>query len=198
MAGPSQVTVNISTTSQQNSKWSAPAIVPKITMNGNPFPTPSKGIPGLSSGWQLVVLDSFKDMTDPASIRVNEYFPLYPNDAGYWSQTYQYTYNAIGRYLLAAGDPETQLVFLASYGWDNNAPPTSFFLQQLLDIGGGPLAQKWTMHTNAGSEVGWISFPSAYVLLGGSSYGYGLGEEAYTFTGNDPVTAQVNVTLRNP
>lgn len=198
MAGPSEVTIDISTTSQQIPKWNAPANVPKITMNGNPFPTPSKGAPGLASGWQLVVLDSFRDMTDPASIRVNAYFPLYPNDSGYWAQTYQYTYNNIGRYLLAAGDPETQLVFLASYGWDNNAPPTSFFLQQLLDIGGGALAQKWTMHTNAGSEVGWVSFPSAYVLIGGSSYQYGLGEEVYSFKGNDPVTAQASVTLRNP
>jgi hypothetical protein len=198
MAGPSEVTLQVSTTSQQIAKWSAPATVPKITMNGNPFPTPSHGIPGLSSGWQLIVLDSTMDMTDPASVRVNQYFPLYANDAGYWSQTYQWTYNAIGRFLLAAGNPETQFVILASYGWDNNAPPVSFMLQQLLSIGAGPLAQKWTMNSDAGSEVGWVSFPCAYILVGGSAYEYGLGEEAYQANGNSPVTAQVSVTLHNP
>jgi hypothetical protein len=198
MAGPSEVTIEVSTTSQQIPKWNTPPTVPKITMNGNPFPTPSRGVPGLSSGWQLVVLDSFRDLTDPASIRVNSYFALLPNDSGYWSGTYQWTYNNIGRYLLAAGNPETQFVILASYGWDNNAPPTSFMLQQLLNIGAGPLAQKWSINSDAGSEAGWISFPSAYVLIGGSTYEYGLGEEAYQFAGNAPVTAQASVTLQNP
>ena len=197
MAGPSEVALDIVTTSQQIASWKTPATPPKITMNGNPFPAPSQGT-ATSSGFQLVVLDASKDMTDPASIRVNAYFPLYSDSSGYWSDTYAWTYNNLGRYLLAAGDPETQLVFLASYGWDNNAPPTSFMLQQLLDIGAGPLVQGWTLHTDAGSEAGWISFPCAYVLVGGSSYEYGLGHEAFTFAGNDPVTAQVSVTLGNP
>ncbi|HEX8647869.1 MAG TPA: hypothetical protein VF715_13290 [Thermoleophilaceae bacterium] len=197
MAGPSEVTFQVSTTSQQIPKFNTPPTVPKITMNGNPFPTPSRGIPTNSSGWQLIVLDSTSDLTNPANIRVNQYFPLFASDSGYWTQTYQWTYNSIGRFLLAAGNPETQFVILASYGWDNNAPPTSFMLQQLLNIGAGPLVQNWTMHSDAGSEVGWVSFPSAYVLIGGSSYQYGLGEEDFQFKGNSPVTAQASVTVHN-
>lgn len=198
MAGPSEVALEVVTTSEVMSSWKSPATPPKITMNGNPFPAPSSGGPGTSSGWQLVVIDSSMDMTDPASVRLNYYFSLYPDSSGLWYDTYTGTYNNLGRFLLAAGNPETQLVFLASYGWDQNAPPTAFMLQQLLNIGAGPLAQEWTLATDRGSEAGWISFPTSYILVGGSAFEYGLGYEAYEYPASGPATAQVSVTLSNP
>jgi hypothetical protein len=197
VAGPSQVAVDVVSTSQQMPSWKTAPTLPTITMNGNPFPKPSKPFQ-LSSGWQLVVLDSSMDMTDPASVRVNQYFALYSDSSNQWFDTYQYSYNNIGRYILAAGNPETQLIILASFGWDNNAPPTSFMMQQLLNLGAGPQLQKWTMNCDAGSEVGWITWPSAYVLVGGSAYEYGLGYESYDHQGTNPATAQVSATLSNP
>lgn len=199
MAGPSEVTVEIVTTSKVNPKWNTPAQVPKITLNGNPFPTPKNGVPGLTSGWQLVVIDSTKDMTDPASTLVNAYFVLTPDSAGYWNDTYGWTYDNMGRYILGAGDPDTQLVFLASYGWDQNAPPTAFFLQQMLGLGAGKGAQQWALYSDRGSEVGWVSFPTSYILIGGSAFEYGLGHEAFADPGNgQQATAQVTANISNP
>ena len=198
MAGPSEVAVEIVTTSQNMAKYnSQPAQPPKITLNGTPLTAP-KYPPGLASGWQLVVFDSSKDMTDPASIRYNAYIGLTPDASGYWSDTYSWAYDSIGRALLSAGDLESQRVFLASYGWDRNAPPTAFMLQQVLNMGGGAGIQNWETHVDRGSEVEWVSFPACYILIGGSSYSYGEGHEVYDYPGSSPVTATLQVTLGNP
>ncbi|MDQ3936008.1 MAG: hypothetical protein M3340_15410 [Actinomycetota bacterium] len=198
MAGPPEVALEIVTTSQVSPTYKTPPTLPKITMNGNPFPTPGWTPSSLFSGWQLVVLDSSMDMTDPASIRVNNYIPLTPDQSGYWSDTYGWVYDGIGRALLSAGDLESQRVFLASYGWDMNAPPTAFMLQQLLDMGGGKGAQYWETHVDRGSENQWCSNPGCYILVGGSSYSYGEGHEVYDYPGTSPVTATLQVTLGNP
>jgi hypothetical protein len=197
MAGPSQVALSVTATSQVSNSSKDPATPPQITMNGNPFPAP-KNPPGTASGWQLVVINSSLDMTDPASIIFNNYLGLYPDSSGYWYDTYSWTYDAVGRFLLASGSPDDQLVFLANYGWDQNAPPTSFALDLMMRIGAGPELQKWALTTDRGSEAGWTSFPTAYVLVGGSSYQYGLGHEDYGFNGTSTATAQVSVTLGNP
>ena len=197
MAGPSQVTLDIVATSQPSNTYKDPATPPKITMNGNQFPAPSRP-PATASGWQLVVIDSSKDMTDPASVIFNQYLGLYPDDNGFWYDTYNWTYDSVGRFLLASGDPDDQLVLLANYGWDQNAPPTAFMLQLLMKIGGGPAIQKWALTQDRGSESSWTAFPTAYALIGGSSYQYGLGHEAYGFQGNTTATAHVNATLGNP
>lgn len=198
MPGPTQVDLEIVTTSQAMPTYKQQAgTPPKITMNGNPFPTPQRA-PVTPSGWQLVVLDSFGDMTDPASIRVNQYIALIPDSNGYWYDTYSWTYDSIGRMILSAGDLETQRVFLASYGWDVNAPPTAFALQLLLRIGGGSGLQYWGMHVDRGSESGWVGFPGNYILVGGSSYEYGEGHEVYDGPKSNPVVSTLQVTLGNP
>lgn len=197
MAGPAEVAIEIVTTSQVIDKWNDPASPPTITMNGNPFPAPG-GAPGTATGWLLVVLDSTMDMTDPAAIRYNSYLDLYADDNGYWSDTYQWTYEAIVRQILCSGDLQTQLVFLASYGLDANAPPTSDALRQMLNYGAGAKLQNWERSVDVGSEAGWTSFPACYVMVGGSAYEYGQGAEVFEYPGSSPVTAQLNVTLGNP
>ena len=196
MAGPSEVTVDIVATSQDIASWKTAPTPPQITMNGNPFPQPNFG--DLASGWQLVIIDSSKDMTDPASVLCNLAFALFPDSSGYWSDTYSWTYNNLGRRILATGSPDTRLVFLASYGWDNNAPPTAFFLQMMLNMGAGQQLQHWCLNNDAGSESGWTGFPCAYVLIGGSSYQYGEGHEAFDYPGSGQAKAEVNVPLGNP
>ena len=196
MAGPTQVTVEIVTTSQVIDKWNDPAQPPKITMNGNPFPEPAP--PATATGWQLVVLDSSMDMTDPASIRYNEFLDVFADDNGNWVDTYQYTYSNIVRQVLLSGDPESQLVFLASYGLDANAPPTTDALGYMLGAGAGQQLQTWERSVDVGSESGWTSYPACYIMIGGSSYSYGEGHEVYENPGTSPVTAQLSVTLNNP
>ncbi len=198
MPGPAQVDIEIVTTSEYMEKYnSASPQPPQITMNGNPFPTP-KYPPSIPSGWQVVVLDSTMDMTDPASIRFNQYIPLIPDSSGFWSDTYQWTYDDIGRALLSSGNLDTQLVFLASFGWDMNAPPVAFQLQQFLDMGGGAGAQTWETSVDRGSENNWVGEAGCYILIGGSSYDYGEGHEVYEYPGTSPVTATLQVTLDNP
>ena len=197
MAGPAQVTVDIVTTSQVIDKWNVPPQVPKITMNGNPFPQPAA--PGAATGWQLVVLDSSMDMTDPASIRYNEFLVLYPDSSGDWSDTYGSMYDNIVRQVLLSGDLESQLVFLVSYGLDANAPPPTGALQYMLEAGAGPQLQQWERSVDIGSETSdWTTYPACYIMIGGSSYSYGEGHEVYENPGTTPVTAQLSVTLGNP
>ena len=196
MAGPAQVTVDIVTTSQVIDKWNVPPQVPTITMNGNPFPQPAG--PATASGWQLVVLDSSMDMTDPASIRYNEFLVLYPDSSRDWSDTYGSMYDNIVRQVLLSGDLESQLVFLVSYGLDANTPPPTGALQYMLEAGAGPQLQAWERSVDLGSEAGWTTYPACYIMIGGSSYSYGEGHEVYENPGTTPVTAQLSVTLGNP
>lgn len=196
MAGPAQVTVDITATSQIHQTYKDPAQLPQITLNGTPLPTPGQ-VP-TPSGWQLVVIDSSKDMTNPSSLLFNNYVPLYPDSSGYWSDTYNFTYDRVGRFLLASGSPDDQLIFVATYGWDQNAPPPAFFLQLLMSKGAGKMLQGWSLTPDAGSENAWTSFPTAYALIGGGSYQYGLGHEAYNYPGTGTAEAQLSVTLGNP
>lgn len=197
MAGPAEVTIDIVTTSQVIAKSTDPAQVPKITMNGNPFPEPAGS--ATASGWQLVVLDSSMDMTDPASIRYNTYLNLYADSNGNWSDTYGWMYESIFRQVLLSGNLESQLVFLASFGLDANAPPDVNALQYMLEAGAGPQLQQWERSVDVGSESNdWTSYPACYIMIGGSSFAYGDGHEVYENPGTSPVTAQLSVTLGNP
>ncbi|MDQ3936009.1 MAG: hypothetical protein M3340_15415 [Actinomycetota bacterium] len=192
MAGPAQVTVEIVTTSQVIDKWNDPAQPPKISMNGEPFQQPAP--PATATGWQLVVLDSSMDMTDPAAIRYNSFLDLFADQNGNWFDTYQYMYDNIVRQVLLSGDPQTQLVFLVSYGLDANAPPTTDALGYMLGAGAGQQLQTWERSVDIGSEGGWTSFPACYIMIGGSSYSYDQGHEVYS----DQGTATLSVTLNNP
>ncbi len=197
MPGPSQVTVDIQTQSTTIPKWNTPAQPPTITLNGNAFPQPQG--PASATGFQLVVLDSSKDMTDPGSVRFNSYMGVYPDSNGYWYDTYNWMWNSVVKQLLLAGDPDSQLVFLASYGLDANMPPGVQALQKLLNIGAGAGVQQWEKSSDPGSESTWTAFPACYILIGGSSYQYGEGHEVYQKpTGTTPVTANLSVTLGNP
>jgi hypothetical protein len=198
MAGPSEVTVEIVTTSQVIPNSTDPASPPTITMNGNPLPAPGAP-PATATGWQLVVIDSTMDMTDPASIRFNSYLAVLPDSNGNWNDTYQWVYEGMVTQILCSGDLQTQLVFLASYGLDANQPPTSDALRQMLSYGAGAQLQGWEKSVDTGSESSdWTSFPACYVMVGGSSYDYGLGSEVFENPGTDQVKATLTVTLGNP
>ena len=181
-----QVEVSITTQSQQiNFPWPPPPVAyPKITMNGQPFPTPPQG-GNAPTGWQVVVLDQSKDITTPAAILANLYVNAFPQNGNSWMSTYQYMYSRTVRTLLTSGNPGNQILFLVSFGLDNNMPPTNDGFQRFIDYGAGAPLQQWATHCDTGSQVGnntsWTSFPASYILIGAESFSYGQGKEIYNF-----------------
>lgn len=194
-----QVELSITTQSQKILASPLPApIYPKITMNGTPIPAPA-GKSAYPCGWQVVVIDAFKDMTNPASIITNKYISLLPNN-NMWSATYQYMYRSMVRESLMAGNLQQQLVIIASYALDRNMPPSNDGLELLMEYGGGAALQNWEMNCSPGSQAGGekqlVAIPVNYILVGRSSDSYGMGNEK--FESGDPVQSNLTVTLRNP
>ncbi len=194
-----KVELSITTQSQKMQFDPVPdPIVPKITMNGAPFPAPVwKAY--YPTGWQVVVIAAFKDMTDPRSIITNKYIPV-GTSGNSWATTYPYMYRSMVREALLAGNLQQQLFFAVGYGLDQNMPPTNDGLELLLEYGGGAQLQDWELHSNPGSQTGGakslIGIPVNYILVGYSSDSYGMGNEK--FERGDPVTSNLTVTLRNP
>jgi hypothetical protein len=200
MASPSEILLEISTTSQVMQFNALPAPVPpKITMNGTPFPSP--GQLHQPSGYQLIVIDATRDYTDPASILANQFINFFASSGtNSWASTYQYTYGAIKRAILNSGNIDQQLIILASYGMDNNMAPTNEAYEMLLGAGAGPTLQYWETHCNPGSQTGnptsWVSTPANYIFVGFSARTYGQGYEVHEI--GSPVTSNLSVTLYNP
>lgn len=200
-----QISINISTTSSVIN-WSLsppnlpPAQLPKINVNGLAIPA---GNPAMSpTGFQLVVFDINQTIPTPASILVNT--TLVVNNSGQnnsWWNVYDYLYQHMVRALLINGDPDDQLIVLASYGLDANMAPDNDSLQLLVKNGAGPQLQHWMKTCDIGSQVGnptsWVSFPSNYVLVAFGGSGYGNGNEIFQQPqgNNTSVTTTLNVNL---
>ena len=197
-----KVEISVTTQSQQMQWGNLPTpTAPKITMNGNPIPAPPRP-PYSAAGWQLVVIDPTKDITNPGSYLFNDYINLQSDGHNWMSPYYDRMYSQMQRNLLLAGNVESQLAIVASYGLDGNMPPTTSFLPTLFDLGAGPRLQYWETHCNPGSEVSnpsaYISFPANYVLIGYSSWNYGQGYEVFDKAqGSSPVTSTVSGTFTN-
>lgn len=199
MAPPAQVVLEV-TTQSQAMNYNTPAQPPKITMNGAPIPSPPNP-PVSPTGYQLVIINSSQDYTNPASILTNEYIELFPQEGTtWWSSTYQYLYSQMLFAQLSAGNTEQQLVIIASYGLDNNMPPTNDGYQMLLGLGADGMLQNWELNCDAGSMGGpanWVNYPANYILVGLSGNGYGEGYEKHE-TGDNSVQSTLSVTLQNP
>jgi hypothetical protein len=171
---------------------------PKFTMNGVEV---AQQQAYSAVGWKLLIIDATKDITNPASYLFNSYIGL-TSDGHSWSATYGYMYNSIFRALYVSGNVNQQLVLLASYGMDNNMPPTREMMPEILELGGGARFQWWETHCNPGSMAGgtnsYISFPVNYVLIGYSSFSYGQGWETFDAAqGSMPVTSTLSATVSN-
>ena len=192
---PTQVALEITTQAQSQQNWSNTGNPPKITMDGNAFPQPAGGNPNFSSGLQIVVLDPTMDITSPAAIRSNRYQWL-PSIDGNWMSYYTTMWDKMAAQIFTSGNPSQQIVFVATFGMDINAAPTSEALELLIELGAGPQLQKWWTSVDVGSQSGqWVGFPGNYILIGQPEYGYGEGTEAYQ--AGDPVTTSVTATLTN-
>jgi hypothetical protein len=200
MSAPSQVQLQIATTSQVMYFNNLPKPnPPRITMNGVAIPSPAVP-PQNPAGWQVVIIDQTKDITNPASIITNQYISLFASNNNSWWNTYQYLYSSMLWNQLNSGNIQQQLIFLASFGLDNNMPPTNDAYNMMMDIGAGSQLQSWQTHCDIGSQVGnptsWISFPANYILVGYVANSYAQGSEIYQ-TGAGPLTTTLNATLYN-
>jgi hypothetical protein len=194
---PPQAVFEISTTSTDmpNPNQLPPPQLPTITVNGQPFgqlPTP-----GTPNGWQVLVLDPSGDLTNPSSIVTNVTIGLQA-DGTSWMSTYEWMYSSMVKTVLTAGNVEQQIVFAVSYGLDAGMAPSNDGLELLLQLGAGPQLQGWETTADVGSQSSeWVGYPTSYILVGGSNYGYGQGYEAFATTGGDPAPATLSVTLDN-
>jgi hypothetical protein len=195
---PSEVTITVTTGSQVIPKgMGTPPTLPKIALNGAPLP--SLPNPGYTSGFQVVVLDVTQDITQPAAILSNQYRALFADDGNSWWDTYVAMYDAIKRQILSSGNPEAQLVILASYGMDANAAPTPDIMDTLQSLGAGQPLQHWETSVDIGSGGGsFISWPANYLFIGRSQIGYGQATELFDFPGNqNPVQSSITATVGN-
>ena len=197
---PDSVKVAISTSSR-TIHWPLPkpqeADLPKISLNDVAIAPPAQG-PYTPTGYRVVVIDATQDITDPASVTANEYVSLdgYEN-TNWWRQTYPGMYQQVLDTILGAGNIFRQLFFVMSFGLDENMTPTTGCYQYLLEQGAGAQLQLWEKTADSGSQVSnsesWTSYPANYILIGGSAYSYGGGDELHQ-TG-DPVKSTLTVTL---
>ncbi|HEX2296262.1 MAG TPA: hypothetical protein VHN37_13265 [Actinomycetota bacterium] len=200
-----KVEISVTTQSQVMKYGALPQpVLPKITMNGTPVPAPAKA-PSNVVGWQLLLIDSRKDIKNPANFLLNEYLSLRSKD-NLWSSTYHAMYDDVFggmfRDIYVSGNVNSQIAIVASFGLDNNMPPTPDILPVLLELGAGGALQYWETHSNPGSEVGssnaYVSFPANYVLLGYSAWSYGQGYEKYDYVvGQQQITTTVTGTFTN-
>jgi hypothetical protein len=194
----SEVTITVASGSQVIPKGlGTPPTLPKIALNGAPIP--SLPNPGYTSGFQVVVFDVTQDITQPAAILSNQYRPLFPDSGNSWWDTYTGMYNWMKRQILSSGNPDTQLVILASYGMDANAAPPPDFMETLLSLGAGQPLQKWETSVDIGSGGGnFVSWPANYLFIGRSQIGYGQATETFDFPANqDPVQSSITATVGN-
>ena len=197
MAGPTQVTIQISTQSQTMEFGKLPAVQPpKITLNGNPLPEPSQAS-FLPSGFQCVILDRSQDITQPAAIVSNQFQQMVVVD-NTWGSYYQFMYSHLMKQLFTSGDPGRQLVILASYGMEGNAPPPSDFLPELVNLGANGQVQQWVVDAvDAGSQGGdyLTSWPVNYILVGSPDNSYGEGSEIWQSAGSGQSSVQSELSV---
>lgn len=200
-----KVEISVTTQSQVMNWGSLPKpVLPKITIAGTPVPSPAQQ-PYNVAGWHVLLIDARKDIKNPANFLLNKYLSLRSSDH-LWSGTYHAMYNdtngGMFRDIYVSGNVNSQIAVIASFGLDNNMPPTPDILPVLLELGAGPALQQWETHCTPGSEVGspsaYVSFPANYVLLGYSAWSYGQGYEKYDYVpGQQQITTTVTGTFTN-
>jgi hypothetical protein len=200
MAGPPQVTIEITTQSQvmQFGQLPKPQL-PTITLNGNPLPAPQA--PYLPSGFQVAILDKAQDITQPAAIMSNQCHQMVEQNNS-WGAYYQFMYRNCIKQLLTSGDPGRQLVIVASFGMEMNAPPTVDGCREFLDLGADGQLQQWIIDAvDAGSQPGdyLTAYPVNYILVGSPDNSYGEGSEIWqaSASGQQSVQSQLSVQVGN-
>lgn len=201
-----QISIAMSTSSQimtwnSTPPWLPAAQPPTIKVNGLAI-QPSNP-PSSPTGFQIVIFDITQTIPTPASILINQWLSVYPSqENNNWWNTYDSIYSGIVNNLLVYGNPENQLVVLASYGLDANMAPDNDALEFLMNYGAGQQLQTWMKTCDPGSQVdnptSWVSYPANYLFVGSGGIAYGHGSEIYQAAqgSNTSVTSTLNVTMQ--
>ena len=165
-------------------------VAPVIEMNGKAFPKPKDGLKA-AHGFQLIAIDAAKDMTDPASVLVNEYHYSFAH--------YEVMYRQMIHALLSAGDPARQRVLVVSFGMAAVAAPPVEACKYLIWLGAGKKLQEWVTGTQMDPNY-HMEHLACYVLVGSSGSGYGQGVEGFTRSDRRGASCSLDmkVTLHNP
>ena len=200
MARPTEVTVAVATSSQPipGTPPLPNAQVPAITLNGVEIPQGSGPTTEYPTGVQVVVMNASGDLSDPANIISNNLNVVWSENNG-WYLTYRYMWDNVANQIYGAGDPQQQVVIVATYGVDLGMFPSPDVVELFLSLGAGPQLQNWINTPSPSESGGWVDYPADYVLIGQSSLGYGQATEQFDTTPGEenPVTTNVSVTLQN-
>lgn len=198
MAAPTQVEIAISTTSEPMQSGSLPAPQPPvITLNGTALTAPPYP-PNTPNGLQCVVFNSSMDLTNPDTIISNRYLLVWEENGGWWT-SYPWMWNWLANQLLASGDPQQQIVIVATFGLDVGMVPTPAALEQMMARGAGPNLQSWATTSQPSEGGSYIEYPANYVMVGNSAYAYGQATDVFDYPNSgSPVTTKLTVTLDNP
>jgi hypothetical protein len=201
MARPAEVVVEVATSSQVvpgGASRPNPQL-PVISLNGTQIPQAEGPTNELPSGVQVVVMNASGDLSDPANFITNNLNIVWADQNNYWYTTYRYMWDNVANQIYGSGDPQQQVVIVATYGMDVGMFPTPDIVELLLSLGAGPQLQNW-INTPSPSESGdWVDYPADYVLIGSSSLGYGLSTEEFDTNPSEgqAVKTSVSVTLQN-
>ncbi|MFD1674179.1 MAC/perforin domain-containing protein [Alicyclobacillus fodiniaquatilis] len=166
-------------------------VTPTITLGEQLVPNEPAAT---ACGYQVIVLDSAK-LSDTSAVLFNRYYTLPKVQS--WGQVYPNMYNEMltdlkNNNLVKNGN----VLVLASFGMDNDMPPTNAMFGFLESAGAGETVADWINNCDPGSQVGnnysWVSFPVVYVLVGMFNSGPGTGVE---FFGNAHGDSQINANL---
>jgi hypothetical protein len=201
MARPPEVTVSVSTSSTPIPKQSPlpNAQVPAIMLNDVEIPQASGPTVEYPTGVQVVVMNASGDLSDPSNIISNRLNIVWPDQSGYWYDTYRNMWDNVANQIYGAGDPQQQVVIVATYGVDLGMYASPDAVELFLSLGAGPQLQNWINYPEPSESGDWVDYPADYVLIGQSSLGYGQATEQFDTTPGEenPVKTSVSVTLQN-
>jgi hypothetical protein len=201
MARPTEVTVDVSTSSQPipGTQPLPNAQVPTITLNGVQIPQATGPTNRFPTGVQVVVMNASGDLSDPSNIISNTLNIVWGDQNNYWYSTFSQMWDNVANRIYGSGDPQQQVVILATYGMDLGMFPTPDIVELCLSLGAGPQLQNWINTSSPSESGGWVDYPADYVLIGQSQGGYGQATEQFDSTPGEgnPVKTNVSVTLQN-
>jgi hypothetical protein len=201
MARPTEVTVAVSTSSQPvPGQGPFPnAQVPVITLNDVQIPQATGPTAEDPTGVQVVVINATGDLSDPSNIISNNLNIVWRDQNNGWYTTYRQMWDNVANQIYGSGDPQQQLVIVATYGMDLAMFPTPDAVELFLSLGAGVQLQNWINTPTPSESGGWVDYPSDYVLIGQSALGYGQGTEEFDYVSGEenPVKTSLSVTLQN-
>ncbi|WP_018653146.1 MAC/perforin domain-containing protein [Actinomadura flavalba] len=202
LCGPRRKAVQEAWTAYGRSMRPSLAVTTSTTLRPPPRPTPPAvslgrlvepaAPPEYNVGYQAIVLDGNRDITQPAAVLFDRYYSI---DNGNWPATYEAMYGEMARDLKAAPlQTSGNILVLAGFNLNWDAVPTPAFLQVMRAAGAGDQLTHWIDTADPGSRVGT---PANIVMVGILGQGIGSAVEAMTSeTWSDkPIPAQLNVLL---